>query len=257
MYSPKDIFDDPLRYLEFFQSAEFEGQCFGRKEVRIDNKSQITKLKENITRCISAFANSNREGGLLVLGVTDNGTLQGTQHVDEQTMNNILQVTQNLKNHTTQPYIVDVPNSDRKQLHLLYTPYAESAICETVADFSKAWKRVGAQNFPLTDQDREQLKRDKRIVDFEISYCCPYAPDELDKGVVEEFKKCFLQSRDAYFGNDTTEEVLYQAGALIKVDDKYAFTNAGYLFFASNPRRHLRSMYEARLFRSQRSVAES
>ena len=32
---------------------------------------------------------------------------------------------------------------------------------------------------------------------FEMSYCCPYDPDELDKEVVEEFKSVFLETRGA------------------------------------------------------------
>ena len=80
------------------------------------------------------------------------------------------------------------------------------------------------------------------IVDFETSYCCPYDPDELDKEVVDEFKKAFLEEKDAQY-NWTTEEVLYNIGALMKENDKYAFTNAGFLFFASNPRRLFASVY--------------
>ncbi len=84
----------------------------------------------------------------------------------------------------------------------------------------------------------------KGIVDFEISYCCPYDSNELDEGVVEEFKKVFLEERSAQSGH-STEEILYQEGALIKEEenDKYAFTNAGYLFFASNPRKHFTNAF--------------
>ncbi|MYA70593.1 hypothetical protein F4009_20310 [Candidatus Poribacteria bacterium] len=79
-------------------------------------------------------------------------------------------------------------------------------------------------------------KWEKRIVDFEMRYCCSYDPDELDKSIAGEFTKTFLETRGAQSG-DSTEDVLYQIGALIKDEEngKYAFTNAGYLFFASNP----------------------
>ena len=179
MPDPKDVFDNPLEYMDFLQSTDFERQKFDWKEVITDNKSQIDSLKDKVKRCISAFANSSRAGGLLVLGIADDGTIKGTQHIDEQTMNNILQVTRDLRNHATQVEEVELPNSGGKRLHLLYTPWTPHAICETVTDFPKAWKRVGAQNLPLTEQDRELLKRGKGIVDFEASYCCPYDPDEL------------------------------------------------------------------------------
>ena len=46
MPTPKQIFDNPLKYLSFLQSANFEGQRFDRKEARIGNGSQIQALKE-------------------------------------------------------------------------------------------------------------------------------------------------------------------------------------------------------------------
>ena len=239
MPDPKDVFDNPLQYVDFLKSANFEGQYFERNEVRLE-KNRIRELKDSIKPCLSAFANTNREGGLVVLGIANDGTIKGTQHVDEQKLNDILQVRESLKNHVTYPKQVNLQDPDKNQLYLLYTQWAPNAICETTEAHPRAWKRVGPQNRPMTRHEREQLERDKKIVDFENTYCCPYDPDELDKGVVEEFKKAFLEARDAQYDH-STEGILYQAGALIKeeVNSKYAFTNAGYLFFASNPRKRL------------------
>ena len=256
MPTPKEVFDNPLQYLTFLQSVGFEGQLFERKEVRIDTKNQINTLKDKIRQCISAFANSNRAGGLLVLGIADDGTIKGTQHVDEQTINGILQVARDLSNHATQLQEVVLPNSNEKKLHLLYTPWTPNGICETFADFPKAWKRFGAQCLPLTEQDREQLKRDKKIVDFEMSYCCPYNEAELDKDVVEAFKSAFLETRGAQY-EYSTEAFLLNIDAIRQTEgDKCAFTNAGYLFFASNPRKHFPTAY-VRVLRFEVDVEES
>ena len=256
MPTPKEVFDNPLEYLDFLQSPDFEGQYFERKEVRIDTNNQINTLKDKIKQCISAFANSNRAGGLLILGIADDGTVKGTQHVDEQTLNGILQVARDLSNHATQLEEVVLPNSDEKKIHLLYTPCSPNGICETFADFPKAWKRFGAQSLPLTEQDREQLKRDKRIIDFETSYCCPYDPNELDKEVVEEFKSVFLETRDAQY-EYSTEAFLLNIGAIRQIEgEKCVFTNAGYLFFALHPRKHFPSA-NVRVLRFEVDVEES
>ena len=237
MPTPKEVFDNPLQYLDFLQSDKFEGQYFERNEVRLE-KNQINALKDSIKPCLSAFANTNKEGGLVVLGIANDGTIKGTQHVAEQKLNEILQVRESLKNHVTDPKHVNLPDLNKNQLYLLYTHETPNAICETAEAFPRAWKRVGPQNRPMTEQEREQLKRDKRIVNFENSYCCPYDPDELHMGVVEEFKKAFLEERGSQYGH-STESVLHSVGALVKEEEngKYAFTNAGYLFFASNPRK--------------------
>ena len=256
MPTPKEVFDNPLQYLDFLQSAGFEGQHFDRKEVRVETNNQIKTLKDKIRQCISAFANRNREGGLVVLGIADDGDIKGTQHVDEQTMNNILQVRRDLGGHSTDMRQVELHDPEGNHLYLLYIPWTSNAICETVENFPKGWQRVGSQNLALTEQDREQLKRDKRIIDFEMSYCCPYDSNELDKKVAEEFKKAYLETRDAQYDDYTTEEVLYLAGALTKEKDEYAFTNAGFLFFSLNPRRRFASAF-VRILRFEVDVEES
>ncbi len=241
--TPKEVFDNPLQYLNFLQSDKFEGQYFERNEVRLE-KNQINVLKDSIKPCLSAFANTNKEGGLVVLGIANDGTIKGIQHVDEQKLNEILQVRESLKNHVTDPKHVSLQDPNKNQLYLLYTHETPNAICETTGVFPKAWKRVGPQNRPMTEQERDQLKRNKKIVDFENTYCCPHDPNELDEGVVEEFKKAFLEERGAQYGH-STEEVLYQAGALIKTEEngKYVINNAGYLFFSSNPRKRFGSAF--------------
>lgn len=121
MPTPKEVFDNPLQHLEFLQAANFEGQYFERKEVRIDTSNQINTLKDKIKQCISAFANSNRAGGLLILGIADDGTIKGTQHVNEQTLNGILQVARDLSNHATQLGEIALPNSEEKK-YIFFTP---------------------------------------------------------------------------------------------------------------------------------------
>ena len=87
-------------------------------------------------------------------------------------------------------------------------------------------------------------KWEERIVDFEMRYCCSYDPNELDNSIADEFAKTFLETRETGYGH-STEDVLYQIGALIKEEEngKYAFTNAGYLFFASNPRKRFANAF--------------
>ncbi len=257
MPTPKEVFENPKKFLTYLQSQNLGGQFFERKEVRDDSKTQRDNIREKITQTISGFANSNRDGGLLVLGMADDGTIIGWNHVREENLNGILQAKEEgLRGHSTITEEFHCKNiqGDDDRIYLLYTPWTSNAICETTHSFPKAWKRDGPRCISLTERDREQLKRDKRIVDFELSYCCAYDADELDKGVVEEFKKAFLETRDSQY-DYTTEEVLFQAGALIKENGKYAFTNAGYLFFVSNPRKRFVGAY-VRLLRYDVSVED-
>ena len=107
----------------------------------------------------------------------------------------------------------------------------------------------------LQSDDFKGLQRDKGVIGFETFPCGPYHPEELDKDVLEEFKSIFLAERGAQF-DYSTEELLLNIGAIMPHDGGYAFTNAGYLFFADYPRRRLASAF-VRVLRFEVPVAEA
>ncbi len=196
--------------------------------------NELNKVLEPITKCISAFANSNKEGGLLVLGISDKGDLMGVNHLNEEQINRLTNIDKLLKNQSAKviPYS---RKGETKEIYLIYVPYTENTICETLEDPPKSWERRGYQSIPLNHEQRDRLRRDKKIVDFERQYCCPYDADDLEKGVLNEFSNEYL--KDAIYDDYINEKLLYQAGALIKDGNNYAFTNAGLLFFTINPQR--------------------
>ncbi|NES91131.1 RNA-binding domain-containing protein [Okeania sp. SIO2B9] len=248
MPAPKEVFDNPEKYWSFITSPtaeEFEGQYFDRKEVGRPqpngcmSKNELNKVVEQITKCISAFANSNKEGGLLVLGISDKGDLMGVNHLNEEQINRLTNIDKLLKYQSASIRFYS-PKGETKKICLIYTPYTENGICETPGDPPKSWERRGSQSIPLNHDQRDRLRRDKKIVNFERQYCSPYDADDLEKGVLNEFRPVFLDVAKYDYSDD---ELLYQAGALIKDGNNYAFTNAGFLFFVANPQRIMPSSY--------------
>jgi predicted HTH transcriptional regulator len=202
----------------------------------------MQEVRDAIAECISAFANANKTGSLLVLGISKKGVIKGTHHLTDEQRNSITDVSSMLSNQAVRTRSFEVINEAGAQdeIYLIYVPYAKHGICERPGGSAKAWIRQGAQNIPLGLAHREQLRRDKRIISFEMAYCCPYTPEDVDQGVLQEFRRVFLID-SGYTYSD--EDLLYQAGALIKDGQGYAFTNAGFLFFASNPQRVLSASY--------------
>lgn len=243
---PKDVFDDPDLHWEFLTSPDdnlFEGQFFERKEAgTVNQKLDIKSIHEKIKTVISAFANQNRLGGLFVLGISDKGKVYGLNHLKESDKIDLTKLDDLLVHHsaTVKFHPCKDLNGNNNDICLIYVPYAEHFICETVGNNPKAWERQGMKNAPLSFDGRERLIREKRITDFEITYCCPYDPSEISKSVLDEFRKHFLINVNKDM-ND--EEMLLEAGALIKDKNGYAFTYAGYLFFANNPQRKLSWSY--------------
>ena len=262
MPSPKEVFENYQQYWNFITTNsddDFEGQHFDRKEVppigsngQVDRNDLKRFKREKVTACISAFANSNKDGGLLVLGVSKTGHIKGINHLSESQINSLTAFNDLLKNQTA---IVNFAEDQTSagitvKILLIYVPYTSNAICETLDRHPEAWIRSGAQNLPINDQRREQLKRDKQITNFENSYCCPFHIDDVDKDVLQKFREVYLENANY---NLDDKELLYEAGAIERDGTGYVFNNAGFLFFARNPQRQLSWAY----IRLMRFEAES
>ena len=77
MPNPREVFEHPENHWGFLtvsSDADFEGQHFDRKEAGrkkadgLVDRSTIHNLVGEISECVSAFANSNKIGGLLGAG---------------------------------------------------------------------------------------------------------------------------------------------------------------------------------------------
>ena len=245
---PQDVYDDPDGHWDFLTTPadrEFEGQLFDRKEgcrPRPDgsvSRSDIRALRDNIRECVSAFANANRDGGVLVVGIASDGSVRGLGHLNEKQINLLMKLDDVLVSHGCHSKLHQAAAEDggQHEIALFLVSYAERAICETVGTNPRAWIRSGSQNLPLSRPHREQIERDKGIVDFERSPCSEYIEDELDTGVVEEFRKVFLDTASYDW---TIHDLLRHVGA---VSGDRRFTNAGVLFFRSNLQRELPRAY--------------
>lgn len=260
MPNPKEVFENPTEYWDFLTSNsdnEFENQHFDRKEagrVAPNGSVKIDDIRSQIKECVSSFSNSNKDGGLLVVGISKHGEIKGTNHLSENQVNTLM-AFQELKHQAATAKLVECNDSDGKSnnILLIFAPYIPNAICETLSNPSKAWIRHGKQNLPMTDEIKEQLKRDKKISNFEDTYCCEFHPDDLDNDVINEFRIKFLEHNPSY--QLENQELLYQAGALRRNGTNYAFNNAGYLFFARNPQNRMPWAY-IRLLRFNSSESE-
>src|SRR5690349_15939206 len=109
MPTPYDVFENPDQYWSLLTAAtdsDMEDQHFDRKEVgRVlshgaVNRKQLDDIREEIISCISAFANENPLGGLLVLGISKKGEVKGTKHLTEEQRNSITNINDLLVNQS-------------------------------------------------------------------------------------------------------------------------------------------------------------
>ena len=261
MPNPLDVYEDPTAYWALITAqtdGEFEGQHFDRKEAGRLNASgslpsgTISEIIEHAKATISAFANTNRDGGLLVLGVSKTGEVRGMSHLSDGQRNSLMSFQGWLTSHNSRCKLYECKGaSGTTTICLIFTPYLPNAICETPDSERRAWRRQGAQNILLNAEEKEALRRDKGITIFENEKCCEFEKSDLDMSLLAEFRKVFPSS-PGYTYSD--EEVLYHAGAIVREGGKYFFTNAGFLFFAANPQR-LMSWAYVRLLRFEANLS--
>jgi len=248
--SPQVVFNEFERYLSKFTVAtddDIEDQFFDRKEIRKDASGSVPsgdmgRIRKAIKETVSAFANTNPEGGLLVVGISKEGVVVGIDHLSDNQRNSISRISDLLRNQSSTVRwhsCVDSDENENKVL-LIYTPGTTDAICETTDSSAKAWQRAGAQNLLLSDRDRDRIRRDKQIYHFERRLAASFSIDDVNAALLGEVKNTWP---DVSTFDRSDIELLREFGAIEDSTDGQMFTNAGLLFFASNPQRGLPSSH--------------
>lgn len=244
---PRKVFDAFAAHLSHFTAAsdaDVEDQFFDRKEApRAANgnvaASAMREFKQQIKETVSAFANSNADGGLLVIGISKTGEIRGLNHLTDHQRNEISDIRQLLRHTSTRVHwheCMDATGATTK-LMLVYVPETTDAICETIEANPKAWKRAGAQNLALDDRDRDQIRRDKRIESYERRLIGRYDPADVNRGLLSEIRKTWTDLTQL---DITDDDLLRELGAIERnAQGENSFTTAGLLFFATNPQRIL------------------
>ncbi len=240
--SPRQVFDDPQAAWDFLTQRtddDFlkDSMSSGRT---IISSAALDGLRDLVIKTVSAFANSNVEGGLLVLGISSVGEIAGIDHLSEHQRNSITNLNTLLRTHAAEVKFHHCQDGGvmYKTLCFIYSAYVPTAICETPESSSRAWVRNGHQSLAMSLEVREQIRRRKGLLDLDGVPWCPYSPDDLDAEVMKEFRRVFHPETTEDFSD---ERLLREAGAIVTNNAEVSFTLPD--FFASNPQRVLAHAY--------------
>ncbi len=242
----KSVFSNPSDHIDFLcqkTDSDFEGQHFDRKQAgRPDgngalSKSQLGSIRELVESTMSGFANA--DGGVLILGIEKSGIVFGVDHLNEGQLNGLLNL-RSMSGATiqskTQPIVT--PSGETRNVALFMVEADDRTYCYRVND-DAAWIRKGQSTLRLRGMELEQVKRDRKFVDFELSRTEHFEEQDVDDAVLKEF----VLSQSGEGDDRDVVRVLRDAGAISGKPDDREWTNAGLLFFAENPRRVLAQSY--------------
>ena len=238
------VYHNPTNYRDFITHArddDFEGQHFDRKQIgntaetyRV-SKSVLSSTKEHIEKTMSGFANAT--GGLLVVGISKTGEIKGIDHLSDSQRTSLLSVD-SLRGGAIRSKVQEISvGEESRHIALFMIEPNNRTFCCRIRD-DAAWIRRGPSTVRLLGEELEQVKRDRKVVEFERAASEKFDISDSDEDVVREFIAS-NELRD----NQSTNEVLYNAGAAVGRETELEWTNAGLLFFASNPQRILSHAY--------------
>ncbi len=224
---------DPGLTLEKLQIST-ENQYFERKSSRIKDK--------DIAHQLSAMANAS--GGIIAIGVENDGEITGIDETRENELRNIpFEFLQKIPQHEIE--IVSVANTARVFLFHV-SPMPDEIIRCTDGE---AYLRVGDRSRKLSTEELLELEYSKGIRSYESQVIKDAALEDLDRGLIEEY--CRLLELNV----STPLDILKSRGLIKKNGDNWDITVAAILLFGKIPTQFLPSA-RVRFLRYEGTVAE-
>ena len=211
-----------LEYLK----KEKENLYFDRKRAKIS--------LQDLANEIASFANSN--GGIIAVGITDDGKLEGFNTYGVEKLNDCQKVVTNyLKNTPTyKTELISIENEklEKDNILLFHIEPELNYIIRNNKD--EVYCRQGDSSIKLNANQIRNLEYDRKERDFEAEILMESSINDIDIEIMEIYKNKI----DTDLSN---EDVLKARGFLREKEGKYHLTKAGMLLFGKNPSIYLPS----------------
>ncbi len=159
---------------------------------------------------IVVFSNTPPDGGIVVVGVEDDGTLTGCQDVPTERRNKIERAGDT---HTTgakyevREVRVSTTTAKRGFVLAFRVHYSAKRLVENTK--GEAFIRRGDSKKKLTDAEKRELRTSRGELSTELEPCAHYQyPRDFDESLIKQFSQSFLESRGLAEGERDTVEVL-------------------------------------------------
>ena len=237
--TPREVYDavdfDSIR--DFLKSPNLEGQYFERKEHR---------QPEALAQTVSAFANSNPEGGLLIIGVTDRDNKivganrpQGTAATP---VNKMLRYADYLVENSSEYRLVNITDDDGQpnQLLLIYANFSPKRVVELTD--RTAYERRGDQTVKLRDEEKNELRFTKGQKSFEDEPAAPYESVSLDQDVLQQWSQAIIARNNLALPHEPID-LLVNKHMVTEISGKRYLTYAAIILFSKDTRKYLPGAY--------------
>ncbi len=205
---------------ESYLKTAKENLYFERKRARVS--------MQDLANEIASFTNAN--GGVIVVGMTDDGNIEGFNNYGINKLNDFQKVITNYLSPTPnyKTELIEVDN-----ILLFHIEPALNFIVRNNKD--EVYLRQGDSSIKLNAEQVRSLEYEKRERNFESEILKMSSTDEIDLEVMDIYKDKIGAT------NLSNEQVLKARGFLVEDNGKLCFTKAGMLLFGKNPSVYLPS----------------
>ena len=207
-----------------------------KEDRRIEIKSAGIHAKE-LGEYFSMWANTNPDGGLIVVGIENDTTLTGCLKVSQDHINQLEKAGYNFAPEAKYEHkrvSVTLPNKKIDYVLLIRVYYRESGGVVKTTN-GQAFLRVGDSKTKLTDAEIREIEIDRGHIDFEKEPCGLLYPDDFNVELIAKYVNKYVLNRQLA-GNHTTEDIL-QISHLGKINQhRFIPNNACALLFAKDPK---------------------
>lgn len=220
-WSPRDIWTRlNQRLLEHF-----------KEDRRLERKNHKIPNLEDLAVYLSMFSNTP-DGGVLVFGVDDDGTVTGVKFGIEQVNRIESQYIQYCPSAKPEFKRVPVVVGDQETFCLaIYVPYV-GRLVETNRD--EAWIRYGDGKHRMSAEEKQDFRATRGELSFELMIANAVSyPESFDRRIIQDFCDQFRE-RESRHGW-TNEEVLEDRRLIRREDRSLKATNALLLLAGKDP----------------------
>ena len=195
------------------------------ESVEVEFKQSFHSVQE-IARIISAFANT--QGGLLFLGLKDNGTIEGIKENLDIVQQKISQANSII--HPTPLTNVGIHTLDHKKIIIITVHRADSSVFHSVEGV--IYVRLGSTVQKLEGQSIVEFLRNRQILLFEESLEFSASLKDIDENKVKEYLN--LRKQTDYLQNHSVKDFLLSK-KLVSFQPEVKLKSVALLFFAKDP----------------------
>lgn len=187
----------------------------------------------------SMWANTPPEGGLIVVGIENDGSFSGCLKTSVEHMNSLEQAGNIFcpeARYDTKRVPVTLDSGEPDYVLLIRVFYSSKRVIRTVK--TEAWTRLGDRKRKLTEEEIRELEIDKGQIEFEQELTDFQYPEDFNTELIQQYANSFRKEREGRLRSNIIDEEILELRHLGKFQgDKFIPNVACVLAFAKDPQR--------------------